>query len=102
MLTEAVHFPVGFLSTIVDVAQLDWQDYGSCREVGLEFFFPKKGDSVAPARTICAGCPVQTECLEYALRSDMHGIWGGATRERRRTIRLERGITDDESREDSE
>jgi WhiB family redox-sensing transcriptional regulator len=44
------------------------------------------------ARRICAECPVQAPCLEYALveRID-HGVWGGASeRERRRILRQRR------------
>ena len=41
---------------------------------------------------ICAGCPVKTLCLEYALEQRVdHGVWGGASeRERRRILKRRR------------
>jgi WhiB family redox-sensing transcriptional regulator len=44
------------------------------------------------ARRICASCPVQHECLEYALRNRIdHGVWGGCSeRERRRILKRRR------------
>lgn len=42
-------------------------------------------EQVATARSYCFGCPVQTECLVYALHGDEDfGIWGGFTPEERR------------------
>ncbi|WP_344450998.1 WhiB family transcriptional regulator [Actinocorallia aurantiaca] len=35
---------------------------------------------VDAARTVCEGCPVALECLEYALRTNPdHGVWAGYT-----------------------
>lgn len=42
----------------------------------------------AAAKRICAGCPVQTNCLEWAVKHEESGIWGGTTeRERERLTR---------------
>jgi WhiB family transcriptional regulator, redox-sensing transcriptional regulator len=39
------------------------------------------------AKRICAGCPVQRECLEYALRvREPFGIWGGLNETERRAL----------------
>ena len=36
------------------------------------------------AKTVCASCPVQTQCLEYAVASDeRYGVWGGLTHDER-------------------
>lgn len=33
-----------------------------------------------PAVQLCMACPVRTQCLEFAYRTDQrHGIWGGLT-----------------------
>jgi WhiB family redox-sensing transcriptional regulator len=41
----------------------------------------------AKAKTICAECSVQQECLEFALRvHEPHGIWGGLTEAERRRL----------------
>jgi WhiB family redox-sensing transcriptional regulator len=44
---------------------------------------------VDKARKICAGCPVASTCLEYALEHrNEHGVWGGCSeRERRRILK---------------
>jgi WhiB family redox-sensing transcriptional regulator len=44
---------------------------------------------LAYAKSICKGCPVKRECLEYALvNRERDGVWGGlGERERRRLIR---------------
>ena len=39
--------------------------------------FPER-KSIMEAKAICARCPIQVECLTYALESgEPHGIWGG-------------------------
>jgi WhiB family redox-sensing transcriptional regulator len=71
---------------------MDWMRLGLCRQVTPSTFFPNDGVGVDHARRICAGCPVQAPCLEYALveRID-HGVWGGASeRERRRILKRRR------------
>jgi WhiB family redox-sensing transcriptional regulator len=69
-----------------------WMADGLCREHHPSAFFPSDGVGVDRARRICAECPVQHECLEYALLYRIeHGVWGGASeRERRRILRSRR------------
>jgi WhiB family redox-sensing transcriptional regulator len=67
-------------------------DHAACR--GLTYlFFPTTADGtkgsevesrIALPRSICESCPVQAECLDYALRwREPHGVWGGkSSRER--------------------
>lgn len=31
------------------------------------------------ARTICAVCPIQRECLKYAFQHEKYGMWGAVT-----------------------
>jgi WhiB family redox-sensing transcriptional regulator len=69
-----------------------WMAKGSCRNYPPAAFFPSDGVGVDAARKICAACPVQEACLEYALvqRID-HGVWGGCSeRERRRILKRRR------------
>jgi len=72
--------------------ETDWMADGKCREVAPATFFPSDGVGVEVARRICATCPMQAPCLEYALRNKIdHGVWGGASeRERRRIARRRR------------
>lgn len=70
----------------------DWMRRGLCRELAPSTFFPNDGVGVDAARRICAACPVQQACLEYALAERIdHGVWGGASeRERRRILKRRR------------
>ena len=67
----------------------DWLADALCAEVGGTIFFPKKGASANPARSICNRCAVVSECLTDALRDDRQvGIRGGLTEgERKRILR---------------
>jgi WhiB family redox-sensing transcriptional regulator len=69
-----------------------WMVKGNCRDEPPSRFFPSDGVGVEVARRICAGCPVKTLCLEYALEQRVdHGVWGGASeRERRRILKRRR------------
>ncbi len=73
-------------------AEHAWMLSGLCRDREPGFFFPSDGVGVDRARRVCATCPVQADCLEYALRYRIeHGVWGGASeRERRRILRSRR------------
>ena len=67
----------------------DWRTEALCAEVGGTIFFPPKGASADPARSICNRCAVVSECLTDALKDDRQvGIRGGLTeRERMRILR---------------
>lgn len=67
---------------------LDWADEARCLVAEPDTFFPEKGGSTREAKRICSGCPVKTECLEYALENDERfGIWGGLSERERRKLR---------------
>jgi WhiB family redox-sensing transcriptional regulator len=36
------------------------------------------------ARSICGQCPIQKQCLEFAIKEEMEGMWGGTTTSERR------------------
>lgn len=65
----------------------EWRTRAECLNHDPSTFFPERGGSTAEARSICAGCPVSTQCLDYALHNRLLiGIWAGTSgRERRRT-----------------
>jgi WhiB family transcriptional regulator, redox-sensing transcriptional regulator len=69
-----------------------WQQLAACRTSELDLFFPisAKGRSAldaARAKTICAGCPVRSPCLDYAQAThQVYGIWGGLTEEERHQL----------------
>lgn len=65
-----------------------WQQDGHCAQTDPEAFFPEKGGHALDAKRVCWTCPVQAECLEYALENDeRYGVWGGLSEYERRRIR---------------
>lgn len=67
-----------------------WTRDALCAQIDPETWFPRKGHPAASraARAICHACPVEAECLEYALRHDERfGIWGGQTEAQRRKLK---------------
>lgn len=74
-----------------------WQEHASCRGK-THLMFPKKHKDITyiqPARQICATCPVQPDCLQYALEYhpvDMHGVWAGMTSRQLAAEQKRRGI----------
>lgn len=72
-------------------ARPDWHDHAACADddVPLDLFFPGRGESTAPARAVCADCPVRLECRSYAveLADAPVGIWGGTSARERRPLR---------------
>lgn len=69
-----------------------WQAKGACRKSKTpDDWFP---DKEAPqwktidARTLCLGCAVRKECLQYALdHPNERGIWGALTEKERAGMR---------------
>jgi WhiB family transcriptional regulator, redox-sensing transcriptional regulator len=71
------------------LARPTWQRRAACSEEPVETFVGDVGTTYGRARELCAGCPVRTECLAFALAdADIVGYWGGtSTRERARMRR---------------
>lgn len=67
-----------------------WADAAACRHVDRatrDAFFHDEKDPDNPARRICAGCSVRTQCLDHAITTgEPHGIWGGKDEEERKRI----------------
>lgn len=72
---------------ILNTSGQAWHLSAACRALDPEMFFspddergPRKRERDAAARAICATCPVQRHCLEWAMAvHEPYGIWGGAT-----------------------
>ncbi len=69
-----------------------WRRRAACAAPGvdLELFFPERGGTAAPAKRLCARCPVKAPCLADALAMPPgldEGIRAGTTREERRRLR---------------
>jgi WhiB family transcriptional regulator, redox-sensing transcriptional regulator len=71
----------------------DWRDLAACGGLDPGLFFPigNAGPAqvqIAQAKQVCAGCPVRTPCLEWALASGQEtGVWGGTSEDERRALR---------------
>jgi hypothetical protein len=71
----------------------------SCASVGGNFWFPEKnGDETGVlfnaqsqearlAKSICNSCVHKSECRQWGLEHETHGIWGGLGDPERRQIR---------------
>jgi WhiB family redox-sensing transcriptional regulator len=69
----------------------EWREQAACRDSDPDLFFPTGDEDVAKiaiAKAICASCPVEEDCLVYAIElNQTSGIWGGHTATERRSIR---------------
>ncbi len=69
-----------------------WRLAAACRSADPDLFFPvssagRSVEQVTQAKKICSGCPVQPDCLGFALRTRQpHGVWGGLTEQERSLI----------------
>jgi WhiB family transcriptional regulator, redox-sensing transcriptional regulator len=68
---------------------VSWEENARCRSHDPEMFFAPGIRTERKAKAICGRCPVQQECLRFALASRTEfGIWGGLNgKERRRVLR---------------
>lgn len=66
-----------------------WMERAACRGLDASLFFPERGEMVSQTtRDVCASCPVQAECLDYALEiKERDGVWGGKSGRQRRDLR---------------
>jgi len=81
----------------VGARQLDdlWQARAACKGPNTLIFFPpshyerkdEREAREAKAKSICGGCPVRRQCLDYAVSiREPHGIWGGLNEAERRGL----------------
>jgi len=74
----------------------NWRSAAACRSADPDLFFPMAATGpaereIARAKTICAGCRVRRECLEFAQTHEQnYGIWGGTTADDRQRDRRRR------------
>lgn len=55
-------------------------------------FHPASVDRIGEAVAICETCGVRAECLDYALRHEALGVWGGTSQRHRARMRRALGI----------
>jgi len=75
---------------------MDWLHRARCKDEDPELFFPigttgPAAAQIAAAKRICLKCPVQAECLGWAMATGQDsGVWGGLSEEERRALRRAR------------
>lgn len=66
-----------------------WRLEASCLGTDPEAFFPEKNEDYRYALKVCEHCDVRGKCLDYAIKHELDGIWGGTTlRQRLRIARM--------------
>ncbi|MFG3348712.1 WhiB family transcriptional regulator [Streptomyces sp. NPDC048018] len=72
--------------TIRSIADHSWHSRAACYGINpkeadrLFFHGPRNFRDRQQAKQVCAACPVQRDCLNFALENKVeHGMWGGLT-----------------------
>lgn len=64
-----------------------WRPRGICGTSEVDFFSPRVADR-AKAKKVCAECPVEVDCLNFAVINwEDFGVWGGTTGPERKAMR---------------
>lgn len=67
-----------------------------CTQFDPVMYYPSPTESnereYKAVRALCSDCPMQTECLEWALHHERYGSWGGYTMYEINQMRSRRGI----------
>ncbi|HVL32040.1 MAG TPA: WhiB family transcriptional regulator [Actinomycetota bacterium] len=64
----------------------------ACEGLDPELFYAEAGAAIMKAKAYCARCPVRERCLEWAIKREEFGVWGGTTARERSALRRERGL----------
>ena len=75
----------------LSVKDRPWIAEAACRGLDTEIFFPVSEEDEGEAKLVCQTCPVQAQCLDWALRTRQEdGVWGGLGERERRQVRRRR------------
>lgn len=70
--------------------RMRWQDQAACAgERDFNAYFPGSKPDPKLKRKCLEECPVQAECLTFALQVDAVGIWGGTSTKERRKLKTD-------------
>ncbi len=83
-----------------------WWHQALCKGTDVTLFYPEAVDlAICPeesqAKALCGRCPVENECLAFAIENaEQYGIWGGMNHAERRRARwrFRRGSTSEAAR----
>lgn len=65
---------------VEEIGDGSWRDHAKCKSHTELFFIEGAGcaSRYLAARILCFQCPVQKQCLDYAVLNSIHeGVWGG-------------------------
>lgn len=71
---------------------------GNCNGSDTDLFFEPDNSrgmttkNLRVLRKICGSCEVKPQCLDYAMRHDVLGFWGGTSHSERTTYRRQNGL----------
>ncbi|WP_432057544.1 WhiB family transcriptional regulator [Streptomyces sp. bgisy022] len=71
----------------------NWRNRAACRTEDPDLFFPIGTSGPAllqteQAKAVCRRCPVQQQCLDWALETGQTiGVWGGTGENERRALK---------------
>lgn len=75
------------------VAEMEFMQHGFCVGLDPDLFFPESGKRVPlEARQACDQCDVRPRCLEWALKYEDFGYWGGTTPDERTKLRRHKRV----------
>lgn len=65
-----------------------WQDSAACKGLDSRVFLSGVTSRVQVAKAICSSCPVQRECLSFAVQNEDFEphVYGGMTGEERKKL----------------
>jgi WhiB family redox-sensing transcriptional regulator len=94
------------MTQVIAVQGTDWRHRSACRDEDPELFHPVGSDGpalfqIAEAKAVCALCPVQSECLEWALAMGVDGVWGGTSDKERRAHKQRAAASGGSTREEA-
>ena len=80
--------------TVIHKEDTLWFDKAACAGKNTELFFVDEPEEPYPAelKGLCKNCPVNNDCLQYAIKYRMQGYWGGTTDAERKQIKRKSAI----------
>lgn len=68
-------------------ARRPWVAHAACKYSDTSLFYDPEDSEIAAAVAVCRTCPVQAECLAFALETgENFGVWGGTTETERKKL----------------
>ena len=81
-------FTIDSINFFDSYKKIDWEQ-ANCKDVGTDAFYiqdDERSKKTIYARSVCAVCPIQPECLTYAFKHERFGMWGAMTAAERNYI----------------